>query len=123
MVTALQQLSGLTNPHSSTQCELVALTLVAQFQPAPSLVLTDSLNALQLISSWGRRSARAVLSCTERVEVRHFITQWLRHPQPPTLEKVQAHDADAVRSGALKAVGNDQVDGLAKAAAVGSGAL
>ena len=86
--------------------------------PVPSLVLTDSLNVLQLIS-WGRRSARAVLSCTERVEVRHFISQWLRHPQPSTLEKVQAHDADAVRSGSLKAVGNDQVDGLAKAAAVG----
>ena len=31
---------------SSTQCELVALSLVAKFHPPPSLVLTDSLVSL-----------------------------------------------------------------------------
>ena len=33
-------LAVVSSPRSSTHCDLVALTLVAQFEPAPSLVLT-----------------------------------------------------------------------------------
>ena len=119
--TSYSCLCSLGSPRSSTHCELVALSLVAQFHPAPRLVLTDSLCALQLISSWERRPVRSVLSCTERVEVRTFISQWENHPHPPTLEKVKAHDEDGVAAGRRKAVGNDRVDALAKEAAVGVG--
>ena len=48
---------------SSTQCELVALSLVAKFHPPPSLVLTDSLVSLQLIQYWGRRPDRQEVPC------------------------------------------------------------
>ena len=109
------------SPQSSTQCELVALSLVAKFHPFPGLVLTDSVCALQLISSWERRSVGSVLACSERVEVRTFVSQWQGHPHPPILEKVKAHDEHAVAAGNLKSVGNDRVDGLAKEAAAGAG--
>ena len=45
---------------SSTQCELVALSLVGQLKVPPPLVLTDSLVALQLLQSWGHRSVSEV---------------------------------------------------------------
>ena len=112
-----QRLCSVSEPHSSTQCELVALSLVAQVGPPPTLVLTDSLCFLQLISSWARRPAAAVLSCVERVEVRHFLAQWADHPHPPTLEKVKAHDTEALRAGVMKALGNELADVLAKEAA------
>ena len=60
-------------PRSSTQCELVALTLVAHFLRQPPLVLTDSLCTLQLLRSWGFRSTSKVLCCPERAEVRPFL--------------------------------------------------
>ena len=116
--TDCKSLCSVASPRSSTQCELVALSLVAQFQPAPSLVLTDSLCALQLLSSWAQRSPASVLSCNERVEVRLFLHQWHESARPPALEKVKAHDDKAVLAGALKAVGNHRVDALAKEAAV-----
>ena len=58
---------------SSTQCELVALSLVAKLHPPPSLVLTDSLVSLQLIQSWGRRPIAEVIACPDRQEVRCFM--------------------------------------------------
>ena len=102
---------------SSTQCELVALSLVAKLRPAPSLVLTDSLVSLQLIQSWGRRPIAEVIACPDRQEVRCFMHQWYAISNPPCLGKVKAHDLEAVRRGDPRACGNDQVDALAKAAA------
>ena len=107
-------------PRSSTHCELVALTLVAQFQPAPALVLTDSLSALQLIASWGRRSLGTILSCPERAAVRQFLSVWHGAAAVPTLEKVKAHDDALAAKGYIKARGNVAVDALAKQAAAGS---
>ena len=105
------------------QCELVALSLVANFQPAPHLILSDSLCSLQLIKSWAGRSSAAILSCAERVEVRHFISQWKGHPQPPTLEKVKAHDTEGRNAGNPKSWGNEHADTLAKEAAEGGETL
>ena len=59
-----------SSTRSSTQCELVALTLVAHLLRQPPLVLTDSLCALQLLRSWGFCSTSKVLRCPERAEVR-----------------------------------------------------
>jgi hypothetical protein len=61
-----------------------------------------------------------VLSCAERVEVRAFTSQQQGHPHPPTLEKVKAHDEDAVVASRRKAIANDRVDALTKDAAVGA---
>jgi len=110
------------SPSSSTQCELVALSLVGQFAPPPSMVLTDSLVSLQLLHSWGRRSLRAILACPERAEVRRFLHHWQGSPAPPVLVKVKAHDTLAIQIGDPRACGNDLVDGLAKQAASVSGA-
>ncbi|MBU6429289.1 MAG: hypothetical protein KGR26_09785, partial [Cyanobacteria bacterium REEB65] len=107
-------------PRSSTQCELVALGLVAQLAATPSLVLTDSLCALQLVKGWGRRCVRAVLACWERVAVRAFLAGWAGAPSPPVLEKVKAHDREGVLAGDARAVGNDLVDALAKQAVFGT---
>ena len=49
MSTNAQCLTNVPTPRSSTQCELVALSLVSSFQPIPSLVMSDSLCSLQLI--------------------------------------------------------------------------
>ena len=120
---ALQWDSGLRHgarlltPHSSTQCELVALTLVSHFALSPPRVLTDSLCSLQLLRSWAQRPMAAVLACQERAEVRAFLYQWQDAAVAPVLEKVKAHDAPSCRRGCPKALGNDAVDGLAKAAA------
>ena len=91
------------SPRSSTQCELVAFTLVAHFQRQPPLVLSDSLCALQLLRSWGTRSTNKVLYCPERAEVRQFLRQWAGQRAPHTLEMVNAHDSAGVRSGSIKA--------------------
>jgi hypothetical protein len=113
--------ANVEKPRSSTQCELVALNLTAQFHPLPSVVLTDSLCALQLLGSWGRRPARLVFSCAERVLVRQFLHTWAALPEAPHLEKVKAHDDDAAAKGDVKAMGNANVDTLAKEAAAGAG--
>ena len=104
---------------SSTQCELVAFTLVAHVQRQPPLVLSDSLCALQLLRSWGTRSTNKVLCCPERAEVRQFLRQWAGQRAPHTLEKVKAHDSAGVHSGSIKTFVNDKVDGLAKEVARG----
>ena len=67
----------------------------------------------------GSRSTNKVLCCPERAEVRQFLRQWAGQRAPHTLEKVKAHDSAGVRSGSIKALGNDKVDGLAKEAARG----
>ena len=51
-----------------------------------------------------------------------FLDQWQTHPRPPPLEKVKAHDEGGCNNGNLKALGNEQVDGLAKQAADGADA-
>ena len=53
------------------------------------------------------------------MEVQLFLDQWQTHPRPPPLEKVKALDEGGCNSGNLKALGNAQVDGLAKQAADG----
>jgi ribonuclease HI len=108
---------GLRAARSSTQCELVALQLVRRLEPSPPLVLTDSLCALQLIQGWGQRSTARVLESEDRAEVRGFLHQWRDHPTPPVLEKVAAHNREAIQAGDAKAVGNDRADFLAKQAA------
>ena len=112
-----QFLRAVKRTHSSTQCELVALSLslslVVNFHPPPSLVLTDSLNCLQRLRSWDQLPAAKILSCVERMEVRPFLDQWKTHPQPPTLEKIKASDEGGCKAGNLKALGNEQVDALA----------
>ena len=106
---------------SSTQCELLALTLLSRFSIRPPRVLTDSLCSLQLLRSWGRRPMAAILSCQERAEVRTFIYQWQGSSSAPLLEKVQAHDTDACRAGCPKALGNAMADARAKDAALSLG--
>ena len=105
MSTGVHRLSTIATPRSSTQCELVALSLVSAFQPSPSLILSDSLCSLQLIRSWGLRSTAASLSSVDRLEVRSFLYQWQDHPHPPMLEKVKAHDEVGRRGGNAKTFG------------------
>jgi len=57
-------------PQSSTQCELVALSLASRFTVLPELILTDSLCSLQLISSWASRSSAWMSSCPRRARMR-----------------------------------------------------
>ena len=104
-------------PRSSLHCELVALQCVQELPAAPSLVLTDSLNALELISQWGAQSTATVLDREERVEVRRFLHAWRDCPAPPTLEKVKAHNEAGVSAGQQKAIGNALADRAARAAA------
>ena len=52
------------------------------------------------------------------MEVGLFLDQWQTRPRP-TLEKVKAHDEGGCNSGHIKALGNEQGDGLAKQAADG----
>ena len=119
MSTNRRILCHMESPRSSTHCELVALTLAAQIAPPPPRILTDSLCALQLLLSWGRRSPRAVLACPERDIIRQFLASWEGSPHPPVLEKVKAHDTAAQRAGMVKSIGNEVADSLAKAAAAG----
>ena len=102
---------------SSTQCELVALTIAMQL--LPELVLTDSLCALHLIRSWHQYSDTRRLACLDRTEVRHFLRASRSCLCPPVLEKVRAHDERGVQLCDPKALGNDAADALAKRAAAG----
>jgi len=86
---------------------------------SPSLVLTDSLNSLQLIQAWGHRSIGTVLACPERAVVRQFLHCWAGVSAAPVLEKVSAHDGAAAARGCIKAKGNVDVDLSAKKAAAG----
>ena len=104
-------------PRSPLHCEFTALKLVHQLPTAPSLILTDSLTALQLIQRWGSLPVAAVLGCEERAAVRSFVLQWASCPCPPILEKVKAHDDAAAAAGQRKAVGNSTADAVARAAA------
>ena len=103
-------------PQSSTQCELVALSLAARFTVLPELILTDSLCSLQLISSWPLRSSASVMYCPQRVDVRRLLFQWKDCASPPTLEKVKAHDEVGHREANAKTLGNERADALAKEA-------
>ena len=111
------------HPRGSLHCELVALQCVRELPVFPSLVLTDSLTALELIQQWGTLPVAAVLRCAERTEVRRFIRAWVDCPNPPTLEKVKAHDAAGVTAGRQKAIGNDLADAGARAVAMEAAAL
>ena len=99
---------------------MVAVLLVVNFHP-PSLVLTDLLNFMQLIRSWDQRPAAKILSIWPHY--RHRLGRNQRWRCSPTLEKVKAHDEGGCNSGNLKALGNEQVDGLAKQAADGVDAV
>ena len=102
---------------SSTQCELVALTLAMQLLPMQ--VLSDSLCALQLVRRWPEYSDARRLACPDRVEVRELLAATRACLCPPILEKVRAHDERGVQLGDPKALGNDAVDAFAKRAAAG----
>ena len=107
----------LLEPQSSTQCELVALLLTLRPAQRPPRVLVDSLLSLQLIASWGQRSTVAILQCPVRVEVRTLLYRWQAAHYAPLLEKVKAHDSNAIARRCPKAMCNDAVDALAKEAA------
>lgn len=100
---------------SSTHCELVALAL--SMEQRPTQVLTDSLCALMLLRGWPTWSTARQLRCLDRVEVRQVLVAAANCPSPPLLEKVQAHNEEALRLGVPKAVGNDKADFWAKRAA------
>ena len=104
----------LPNAHSAqTQCELVALSLVCQFRLIP-LVLTDSLSWLQLIRSWACRSELQILSCFER-RAGQSPTAFVSvagQPEPPTLEKIKAHDEARKNRGNAKSWGNEAINPL-----------
>ena len=106
----------LPKPRSSTQCELAALCLAMGLN-AP-LVLTDSLTALQMVRGWSSWSPARVLRCPDRAEVRRLLHFAAQCAAPPRLEKVKAHNDDWLQRGHPMAVGNDQVDALAKRAAM-----
>ena len=105
----------LTEPRSSTHCELVALGLGMQL--CPPVLLTDSMAALQMLRGWGKWSTTRSLSCVDRREVRWVIAMARQNCICPTLEKVKAHDAQALELGHPKAVGNDKADKGARHAA------
>ena len=110
-------LVAIPSPRSSTHCELVALCLALTFSPPPAAVLTDSLASLQRVRSWGTWPTARHLRCADRVEVRQFISMALDLERPPVLEKVQAHNEEAISAGHPKSVGNDMADHLARRAA------
>jgi hypothetical protein len=105
----------LQEPRSSTHCELVALGLALQLE-APT-VLTDSLTALHLVAGWGRWPVDRMLRCPDRRELRWLLSLAAGCPAVPVLEKVKAHDTEALRIGHPKAVGNDLADAAARQAA------
>ena len=106
-------------PRSSTQCELVALTLALEMQPLQ--VLTDSLAALTMLRNWGRWPPQRVLQSPDRVEVRRFLHRARELGVLPQVVKVKAHDEEAIRLGHPRAVGNDEADACARQAAVEEG--
>jgi ribonuclease HI len=106
------------HPRSSTHCELVALALGLQMDT--SQILTDSLTALHLVSGWGKWAVDRMLRCADRQEVRYVVSLACALAGCPRLEKVKAHDAQAVELGHPKALGNDQADRVARSAASSS---
>ena len=106
-------------PRSSTQCELVALALALELQPAQ--ILTDSLAALCSLKTWGTWSPQRVLQTADRALVRLIVHKAGQLAMPPLLEKVKAHDHVAIALGHPKAVGNEVADGWAKRAATEAG--
>ena len=90
---------------SSTGCELVAIALALRGEPEE--ILTDSLCALQLLRSCHRRSAAQILGCDVRILVRLVVGVARSSFMPPALEKVRAHDNDALGRGVPKAVVNE----------------
>ena len=109
----------LPQPRSSTHCELVALAL-AMGLGTPQVV-TDSLTSLELLSRWPLLSAARILRCADRVEVRRVLHLAAGLVRAPQLEKVKAHDEQALKMGHPKAVGNDRADHFAKQAASEAG--
>ena len=61
-----------------------------------------------------------MLCCPERAEICQFLAQWAEQRTPHGLGKVKAHEPAAKRSGCIKALGNDRLDGMAKATARGA---
>ena len=115
--TELSHTIQISNPCSSTECELVGL--IAGLSMAPEMLVTDSLTALHWIGDWGRKSLKETLACQNRDMVRQFIAeanQLSRSNGPITLQKVKAHDEGAIAAGKLFSVGNNVADGLAKQA-------
>ena len=102
-------------PSSSTACELVAL--IEALQLNPSVILTDSKAAMELIANWSTHSALKV----QRNECRHLVRNTSYHfhnelESPPTLGKVKAHGSRGKEENHVRALGNDKADALAKEA-------
>ena len=97
----------------------MALLLALELQP--SHILTDSLVSLHLLQSWGTWSTQRTLQNPDRALVRHVIHQANQLASLPLLEKVKAHDDQALAMGHPKAVGNDAADTWAKRAATETG--
>ena len=102
-------------PRSSTHCELVALSLAMRMSAVQ--VVTDSLVALQLLRSWNSKTIKEVLRCGERDIVRYILHLAEMKRECPKLQKVKAHDTEALGAGRPQAVGNDLADSWAKRAA------
>ena len=115
--TGTEVLVSVPNTRSSTHCELVALRVATALHPPQ--ILTDSLSALHLVRGWGCKPIAKVLQCADRVEVRQLITTAMASGHPPLMEKVKAHDQQAIDIGHPKAVGNDLADSCAGCAATG----
>jgi hypothetical protein len=92
-------ISRIPNPRSSTHCELVALGLGVQLDPPPPLLLTDSLVSLQLIRGWGTWPTARMLRCPDRREVRWFLALATSRSLALGLEKVKAHNDQALSAG------------------------
>jgi ribonuclease HI len=101
MPLAHQQVSRwVAHPHSSTQCELNAMTLALKLHPEE--IFTDSLGALQLIKNWHNKTSSQIMKCPVRTHVRHFIHTCWQAKNFPFLEKVKAHDTDGLKQGIFK---------------------
>ena len=103
---------------SNTHCELVAFSLAMRLRATQ--VVTDSLVALHLLRTWGCRTIKEVLRCGERDVVRHIL-HLAASGGWPRLQKVKAHDTEALALGRPQAVGNDLADSWAKRAATEEG--
>ena len=113
--TGLMRSVQVSQPRSSTHCELVALGLGMQLDTP--MILSDSQVALRLLKRWGLYSMGRMQECMDRREVRWVLSLARSRAVAPVLEKVKAHDASAVALGHPKAVGNDAADGAARLAA------
>ena len=108
----------LSQPRSSTHCELTALGLAMQLSPPQ--ILTDSLASLYMLRGWQSWSVERRLRCPDRREVRWVLSLATLCELAPVLEKVKAHDEALLRLGHPKAVGNDRADAAARRAATES---